>query len=106
MVANLLDNALKYTPSGGTVTASVTPNEGQIIISVSDTGIGISNDDLSHIFNRFYRCDQSRSQAGIGLGLSLAQAIAKVHGGNISVTSNLGQGTKFTVTLPQSSPSK
>ncbi|MBW2119338.1 MAG: HAMP domain-containing histidine kinase [Deltaproteobacteria bacterium] len=106
MVANLLDNALKYTPSGGTVTASVTLNEGQVVMSVSDTGIGISKDDLPHIFTRFYRCDQSRSQAGIGLGLSLAQAIARAHSGNISATSNPGQGTKFTVTLPQSSPSK
>lgn len=101
MVVNLLDNAFKYTPSGGTVTVSLKGNEGQVVISVSDTGIGISHDDLPHIFKRFYRCDQSRSQAGIGLGLSLAQAIAKAHGGNISAASNPGQGTKFMVTLPQ-----
>ena len=106
MVANLLDNALKYTPSSGTVTVSVHANEGQVVISVSDTGIGISKDDLPHIFTRFYRCDQSRSQAGIGLGLSLAMAITKAHGGNIAATSNPGKGMKFTVALPQSSPSK
>ncbi|MCD4717519.1 MAG: HAMP domain-containing histidine kinase [Desulfobacterales bacterium] len=106
MVANLLDNALKYTPSGGTVTVSVTSNEGQVVISVSDTGIGISKVDLPHIFTRFYRCDQSRSQAGIGLGLSLARAITTAHGGNIAAISNPGKGTKFIVTLPQSSPSE
>jgi heavy metal sensor kinase len=100
MVVNLLDNALKYTPSGGTVTVSVNANEGQVVFSVSDTGIGISRDDLPYIFTRFYRCDQSRSQAGIGLGLSLARAIAKAHGGNIAVASNPGKGSKFTVTLP------
>jgi signal transduction histidine kinase len=104
MVVNLLDNAMKYTPSGGTVTICVSTNEGQVVFSVGDTGIGISKDDLPHIFTRFYRCDQSRSQAGIGLGLSLAQAIAKAHGGNISATSKPGKGTKFTVTLPQSPP--
>jgi heavy metal sensor kinase len=106
MVANLLDNALKYTPSGGTVTVSVDTNEGRVVFSVSDTGIGISKDDLPHIFTRFYRCDQSRSQTGIGLGLSLALAIAKAHGGNIVAASKPGQGSEFTVTLPQSSPSK
>jgi signal transduction histidine kinase len=106
MVANLLDNALKYTPSGGTVTVSVTANEGQVDFSVSDTGIGISKDDLPHIFTRFYRCDQSRSQAGIGLGLSLTRAIAKAHGGNIAAASDPGKGSEFIVTLPQSSPSE
>jgi heavy metal sensor kinase len=106
MVVNLLDNALKYTPSGGTVTVSANANEGQFVFSVSDTGIGISKDDLPHVFKRFYRCDQSRSQAGIGLGLSLARAIAKAYGGNIAAASNPGQGSEFTVTLPQSSPSK
>ena len=102
MVANLLDNALKYTPSGGTVTASVNKNEGQVVISVNDTGIGISKDEVPNIFRRFYRCDQSRSQAGIGLGLSLALAIAKAHGGGITATSHLGKGSQFAVTLPQS----
>jgi heavy metal sensor kinase len=106
MVVNLLDNALKYTPSGGTVTVSANSNERQVVFSVSDTGIGISKDDLPHVFKRFYRCDQSRSQAGIGLGLSLAMAIAKAHGGNIAAASNPGKGSEFTVTLPQSSLSK
>ena len=106
MAVNLLDNALKYTPSGGTVTVSLNANKGQVVFSVSDTGIGISKDDLPHVFKRFYRCDQSRSQAGIGLGLSLARAIAKAHGGNIAAESNPDRGSEFIVTLPQSSPSK
>lgn len=103
MVANLLDNAIKYTESGGTVTISATKDQNRVVISVSDTGIGISKDDLPHIFKRFYRCDRSRSQAGIGLGLSLAIAIAKAHGGNITATSSPGNGSTFTVILPQSS---
>lgn len=104
MVANLLDNALKYTPSEGTITVSVNDDEENVVISVSDTGIGISEEDLSHIFERFYRCDQSRSQAGIGLGLSLALAIARSHGGNITVRSRPGKGSTFTVTLPHRLP--
>lgn len=106
MLANLLDNAIKYTPSAGTVAVSVHEDEGQqVVVSVKDTGIGISPDALPHIFERFYRCDQSRSQAGIGLGLSLAGAIAQAHGGGITVISNPNQGSTFTVTLPKSLPS-
>jgi signal transduction histidine kinase len=106
LVVNLLDNAVKYTPPGGTVTVSVTEGQGQVVISVEDTGIGISRDDLPHIFTRFYRCDQSRSQAGVGLGLSLAKAIARTHGGDITVTSVLGRGSTFAVILPQQSLSQ
>ena len=84
------------------MTVSVTEDNTQVVISVKDTGIGISSSDLPRIFERFYRCDQSRSQAGIGLGLSLARAIARVHGGDITATSTLNQGSTFTVTLPKS----
>ena len=101
MVANLLDNALKYTPPEGTVSVSVTGDNGHIVSSFSDTGIGISETDLPHIFRRFYRCDESRSQAGVGLGLSLAQAIAKSHGGDIAVTSHPGKGSTFKIILPR-----
>jgi len=101
MLSNLLDNAIKYTPSGGTVSVSVSENdERNIVITVKDTGIGISPNDLPRIFDRFYRCDQSRTTLGIGLGLSLARAIARAHGGDITVTSLLNQGSIFTVTLP------
>jgi len=101
MVANLLDNALKFTPPEGTVTVSLKADNGQVAISVSDTGIGISEDDLPHVFKRFYRCDNSRAQYGTGLGLSLVKAIAGSLGGSVSATSHLGEGSTFTVTLPQ-----
>jgi signal transduction histidine kinase len=100
VIANLLDNALKYTRKGGTVTVSSDQNEQDITVSFADNGIGISEEDLPHIFKRFYRCDRSRSQAGIGLGLSLVQAIVHAHGGKISVTSLPDKGSTFTLTLP------
>jgi heavy metal sensor kinase len=103
MVANLLDNALKYTPPEGTVTVSVNADNGKVAISISDTGVGISEDDLPHIFKRFYRCDISRAQGGTGLGLSLVKAIAHSHGGSVNATSHLGKGSTFTVTLTQPS---
>ena len=102
MIANLLDNAIKYTPAGGSVEVAVNhANNDAVAIMVKDTGIGISKEDMSRIFERFYRCDPSRSEAGIGLGLSFARAIAKAHGGDISVTSELNQGSTFTIILPK-----
>jgi heavy metal sensor kinase len=102
MLSNLLDNAIKYTPSGGTVTVSVSEDDTHVFISVKDTGCGISPSDLPRVFERFYRSDQSRSQSGIGLGLSLARAIVRAHGGEITATSTPNQGSTFTVTLPKS----
>ena len=101
MVANLLDNAIKYTPNNGTIRITVKPlPTDQVIISIADNGIGIAPEDLAHIFKRFYRCDRSRSQSGTGLGLSLAQTIAKAHGGFITANSKPGKGSTFTITLP------
>ncbi len=102
MLSNLLDNAIKYTSSGGSVNVSISENDDQVTLTVKDTGCGISPGDLPRIFERFYRCDQSRSQAGIGLGLSLARAIARAHGGDITAASTLNQGSIFTVALPKS----
>ena len=83
---------------------SVKNSNGDVaIISIKDTGIGIPEKDLARVFERFYRCDPSRSRSGMGLGLSLAQAIAKAHGGNISVISEEGKGSTFTVKLPRQS---
>lgn len=102
MIANLLDNAIKYTPAGGSVHVSVHPqNNHCVAITFKDTGMGIADGDISRIFERFYRCDPSRSEAGIGLGLSFARAIARAHGGDITVTSIPDQGSTFTVTLPK-----
>ncbi len=102
MVANLVDNAVKYTPSGGAVDVAVKEkNRNLVSIAVKDTGIGISQEDLPRIFERFYRSDPSRSQAGAGLGLSLARAVARAHGGEIYVTSAPGKGSMFAVILPK-----
>jgi len=100
-VSNLLDNALKYTSKGGTVTASVERQGDQVVLSVKDTGPGISDHDLPHVFDRFFRGDRSRSLPGTGLGLNLTLAIARAHGGDVKVTSVPGQGSTFTMTLPR-----
>ncbi len=81
VIANLLDNAIKFTPPGGKVMVSVRADDLKAIITIEDTGPGISADDLPHIFERFYRCDKSRSTPGNGLGLSLALALIHVHSG-------------------------
>jgi heavy metal sensor kinase len=102
MIANLLDNAIKYTPAGGSVEVTVDAAKNDAVaVSVKDSGIGISEEDMPRIFERFYRCDPSRSEAGIGLGLSFARAIARAHGGDIVVASEPNQGSTFTVTLPK-----
>jgi signal transduction histidine kinase len=100
-LSNLLDNGVKYTPPGGRVDVSVSENEQRhVLISIKDTGVGISESELPRIFERFYRGDQSRSQTGVGLGLNLARAIVRAHGGDIRVTSAPGQGSTFIVSLP------
>jgi signal transduction histidine kinase len=101
MLGNLLDNAIKYTPDGGAVAVAVraTPDH-SISIAVKDSGIGIFEKDLPHIFDRFYRGDPSRSQAGAGLGLSFARAVARAHGGEITVESSQLSGATFRVELP------
>jgi heavy metal sensor kinase len=103
MIANLLDNAIKYTSRHGSVHITAQKqDEKSVTVSINDTGIGISEKDLPHIFERFYRGDPSRPRTGNGLGLSLAQAIAQAHGGKIDVVSSPGQGSTFTITLPGS----
>ncbi|MBW2544640.1 MAG: HAMP domain-containing protein [Deltaproteobacteria bacterium] len=100
LISNLLDNAIKYTPSGGDVTIVLEKqNDNVMVLTVGDTGAGIAETELVHIFERFYRGDESRSTEGTGLGLSLARAIARAHGGDITVKSEPGKGSIFTVTL-------
>lgn len=98
---NLFDNAVKYSLEKATVTVSSEQKKHSVAISVKDTGVGISEEDLTHIFDRFYRADKSRSQAdGYGLGLSIAKKIVAVHNGTIDVQSELGKDTTFILTFP------
>ncbi|MBI5064482.1 MAG: HAMP domain-containing protein [Desulfatitalea sp.] len=100
LLANLIDNAIKYTPPGGRVRVGVAWDAGIALLTVEDTGAGIAPEDHPKIFERFFRGDQSRSQDGAGLGLSLAQVIARAHGGEIALASRPGQGSLFTLRLP------
>ncbi|HEV2438639.1 MAG TPA: ATP-binding protein, partial [bacterium] len=102
-VANLVDNAIKYTPDGGTVTVEGEARDGMVAIAVADTGIGIASEHLPRIFERFYRVDRSRSRSlgGTGLGLSIVKHIATSHGGEVEVKSIEGRGTRFTLLLPR-----
>jgi signal transduction histidine kinase len=104
VLSNLLGNALRYTPSEGSVQIQADKLTSEILVVIWDTGEGISPNDLPHIFERFYRGEKSRSRAtgGAGLGLAIAKGIVEAHGGRISVESSAGQGTRFTFTLPSS----
>jgi heavy metal sensor kinase len=99
---NILDNALRYTPSGGTITGSVVARDGRAVTTIGDTGIGIGAEHLPFIFDRFYRADQVRTngEGGTGLGLSIATSIARMHGGTIEAESRVGEGTTFRILLP------
>lgn len=102
VLRNLLDNAHKYTERGGQVSVGCHVSGSQAILTVEDTGIGIPSESVEHIFERFYRVDKSRTRAsgGSGLGLSIVKAIVEKLGGNVSVTSEIGKGSKFSVALP------
>lgn len=102
LFANLLENALQYTPAKGIVTVSMICGDRFAIVAVEDTGIGIASENLKFVFDRFWRADQARShrESGQGMGLAIAQAIAQFHGGEITITSQLGIGTCFRVRLP------
>ncbi|NOY81447.1 MAG: HAMP domain-containing protein [Kiritimatiellaeota bacterium] len=99
-LANLIDNAIKYTPRGGTVEVRAERSGEWIHVSVADTGAGIPPDELPRVFDRFHRGDRSRTTAGNGLGLSLARAVVRAHGGEITVVSRVNQGSTFTLRLP------
>jgi two-component system sensor histidine kinase SenX3 len=102
MVHNLVDNAIRYTPSGGSVRVSAAPGGGGAELTVEDSGIGIPPGDLGRVFERFYRVDVARSRetGGTGLGLSIVRNIAEAHGGAVQVESRLGAGSTFVVRLP------
>ncbi|MGH7672289.1 MAG: sensor histidine kinase [Gemmatimonadales bacterium] len=104
LILNLLENAVKYTPSGGTVVVQLTSDDGRVSLTVADTGIGIAPGDLPHVFDRFWRADSARTRTGerpgAGLGLAICKWIAEAHGGTIDVQSRPGRGTTFTVGFP------
>lgn len=104
LLSNLLDNALKYTPNGGRVEIGASFEEKEVRITVRDTGIGIDPADLPRIWDRLYRGDKSRSQRGIGLGLSLVKAFVEAHGGTATAQGAPGGGSLFTITLPRKNP--
>ena len=102
-ISNLLDNAFKYTTTGGTIHLRVMPHPQRVILQIEDDGIGIPASDLPHIFERFYRVDitRSRQTGGYGLGLSITQQILEAHGGKLTAASIFGQGTTFLIELPR-----
>ncbi|MDZ7597604.1 MAG: heavy metal sensor histidine kinase [Desulfobacterales bacterium] len=105
LLLNLVDNAIKYTPAGGCVTLSLQSDNNWASLMISDTGIGLSEDEMKQVFNRFHRVTETRSKdvRGVGLGLSIAQSIVVAHGGRIHVDSTPGQGSTFTILLPSTS---
>lgn len=100
-LGNLMDNAFKHTPEGGLVTIKASRNDGVITVEVADTGEGIANEELHRIWERLYRVDKSRSQRGLGLGLSFVKAIVEAHGGQVNVQSQVNQGSRFAIELPE-----
>jgi heavy metal sensor kinase len=106
LIYNLIDNAFKYTPRGGKVELSLEDSDGEAILKVMDTGVGIANEDVPYVFDRFFRVDKARTSlgegrvGGVGLGLSICKEIVDSHGGTIEVTSEPGKGSTFTARLP------
>jgi two-component system OmpR family sensor kinase len=96
----LLENACKYTPDGGSVTVIGERKERVLVITIADTGIGIAQEDILRLFERFYRAHNARGESGMGLGLAIAQGIVEQHGGTIQVESTPGQGSRFSISLP------
>jgi signal transduction histidine kinase len=100
VLANLIDNAIKYTPTGGRIEISGRAEHGAAIISVADTGVGVAAEELPHIWDRTYRSDQSRAQRGLGLGLSLVKAVVEAHRGRVEASSKPGAGSTFRLVFP------
>ena len=100
VLANLIENAVKYTNPGGRVTIDTAATDDQVVVTVRDTGIGIAAADLPYVWDRLYRADTSRSARGLGLGLSLVKAIVEAHGGRVTASATPGQGSAFSISLP------
>jgi len=106
MLVNLIENAIKYTPSGGAVTVLTWRRDAEVGVTVSDTGPGIPPEDLDHVFDRFFRVDEARrrTSGGSGLGLAICREIVEAHGGRIWVESEAGRGSAFSLALPAAAP--
>jgi two-component system phosphate regulon sensor histidine kinase PhoR len=100
VLANLLLNALKFTPEGGTIRVRAVAEDGSVAVSVADTGAGIAAEDVSRVFERFYKADRARGSGGTGLGLAIVKHMVEAHGGRVAVASEEGQGATFTFTIP------
>ena len=103
VVINIISNAIKYTPDGGQIDIKLMKTQrDSVIINIKDNGIGIPQEDISHLFERFYRVEKSRNQdaGGTGLGLAIAKELVEAHGGSIKIDSVFGQGTSVTIELP------
>jgi len=103
ILLNIMGNAIKYTPDGGEVSIDVNAETSKVLVTISDTGIGIPKDDLNHVFERFYRVDKARTRqmGGTGLGLSIAEQIAKAHDSSIEISSELKSGTTVVIKIPK-----
>ena len=100
MLINLLDNAIKFSLRGASIDVCVAEADGMVSIAIADHGTGIAPEDLSRIFERFYKSDRSRHSGGTGLGLAIAKHIMSAHGGQLTAKSEVGKGSVFTVSLP------
>jgi NtrC-family two-component system sensor histidine kinase KinB len=99
-LGNLVDNAVTYTPTGGTITLSAAAADGQVTLSVADTGVGIPAEHLPHVFDKFFRVPGQSAEGGTGLGLAIVKEIVEAHGGEVSCESTPGEGTTFRIALP------
>ena len=100
VLANLVDNAIKFTPAGGHVSIAAGREGEAVRLAVTDTGVGIPPNELPHVWDRLYRGDKSRSTRGLGLGLSLVKAIVEAHQGRVAISSTPGAGTRIELSLP------
>jgi two-component system, OmpR family, sensor histidine kinase BaeS len=100
VITNLLTNALKFTPEGGRVTIRASQLGSDAVLQVTDTGVGVDAEDLPRIFDRFWRGRNASGTSGSGIGLAVAAELARAHGGELTATSQPGQGTQLTLTLP------
>jgi two-component system sensor histidine kinase VicK len=105
VIGNLFSNAIKYSPAGGLISVQLRPQNGEVVLTVQDEGMGIAPDDQERVFDKFFRTAEASSAiGGTGLGLAVAREIVETHGGSIKVESEPGEGSRFWIELPVGSP--